>query len=119
MRGAERRRRVEAYFAELQTLAADAPKDIQERLGAFVAELGRGLQAFAHDPQEAEHQFRDWADHASLVWQVALLASKKGGSGTDADLRAARRLLARNAPTSRIRSDFATPDDVALVAFGA
>lgn len=107
----------EAFFSEVGALIADAPAGLQERLGPLAGELGNALSAIAQEPS-AEHMLRDWTDAASLVWQVALLGSRKAGNGTDADLRAARRLLARNAPTSLLRGDWATPEDVELVAFG-
>ena len=107
----------EAYFAEVGALAGEAPADLETRLNPLISELQAALGELATDPG-GEHALRDWTDRASLVWEVALLCSKKGGAVTDADLRAARRLLARNLPTGLLRKDRASPEDVQLVAFG-
>jgi alkylation response protein AidB-like acyl-CoA dehydrogenase len=107
----------EAFFSEITALIADAPATLQARLGELADGLSTGLSAIAQEPA-AEHMLRDWTDAASLVWQVALLGSKAAGNGSAADLRAARRLLARNAPAVLLRGDWATPEDVELVAFG-
>jgi acyl-CoA dehydrogenase len=105
----------EAFFAELEALTADADLSVRARLSSLGEELLQAVGAMASDAG-AEHVLRDWTDRAGLLWQVGLLASKKAGAGSDADVRAARRLLARGAPGSLLRSDRATPDDVVQVA---
>ncbi|MHB8877608.1 MAG: acyl-CoA dehydrogenase family protein [Myxococcaceae bacterium] len=107
----------EAFFAEVEELAGEAPSDIQSRVAPMIEELGGALASIATDPG-AEHVLRDWTDRASLLWEVTLLCSKKTGAGTEADLRAARRVLSRNLPTSLLRKDRASPEEVQLVAFG-
>jgi alkylation response protein AidB-like acyl-CoA dehydrogenase len=107
----------EAYLAEMQRLVGDAAQPVQDRLVELVDELVTGLRIVVQEPA-AEHMLRDWTDAASLAWQAALLASKKAGHGSDADVRAARRLLARNAPVMLLRGDWAVPEDVEQVAFG-
>ena len=107
----------EAFFEEVQGLVADAPAPVQERLGELLDQLSTGLSELYQEPS-AEHMLRDWTWAASLVWEAALLSSKKAGHGSEADVRAARRLLARNAPVLMLRGDRATPEDVTLVGFG-
>ncbi len=107
----------EAYFAEVEALAGEAPSDVQARLSPLLGELGSALAELGGDPR-GEHALRDWTDRACLLWEVALLCSKKTGAGSEGDLRAARRILARNLPTSLLRKDRASPEEVQLVAFG-
>lgn len=105
----------EAFFQEMQELVADAPESIRSRLSSLADELVAGMGTLATDPG-GESLLRDWADRACLVWQVGLLASKGAGGGSEADVRAARRLLARNAPQGLLRTDRASLEDVRLVA---
>ncbi|MBI3183483.1 MAG: acyl-CoA dehydrogenase family protein [Myxococcales bacterium] len=107
----------EAFFEEVRSLAGEAPPDLQGRLSPMIEELASALAQLAADPQ-GEHLLRDWTDRASLIWEVGVLCSRTLGAGTEADLRAARRVLARNAPASLLRTDRATPEDVRLVAYG-
>ncbi len=107
----------EAFFAEVQTLVAGAAGELQGRLSSMLDELKQALGQLAADPN-AEHAFRDWTDRAALVWELAVVSSKAAGGGSEADVRAAKRVLARNVPGALLRTDRAGPDDVRLVAFG-
>ena len=98
-------------------MAGEAPSDLQSRLAPMIEELAGALGEIATDPR-GEHVLRDWTDRAALVWEVTLLCSKKTGAGTEADLRAARRVLSRNLPIGLLRKDRASPEEVKLVAFG-
>jgi hypothetical protein len=104
-----------AYFAELEPLAAQAPPDLEARLAPMLDELFTASAELSAGGR-AEHALRDWTDRACLLWQGGLLCAESAGAGTDSDLRAARRLLARNAPLGLLRADRAGPDEVALVA---
>lgn len=107
----------EMLFAEVQKFIGESPADLQPRLGQLFDELKNGLVELAQDPR-AEHAFRDWTDRASLLWSVTTSLSKSAGFGTDSDVRAARRVLARHAPIGMLRKDRATGEDLRAVAFG-
>ncbi len=79
-------------------------------------ELAQALMAISADPA-GQHLFRDWTDRASLAWEVAVLCAKSGGAGTDEDIRAAKRILARNLPETLLRTDRAGPDEFRRIAF--
>ena len=106
----------EMLLAELEKGIAGAPGDLQPRLTQLTDELKAALVELAADPR-GEHAFRDWSDRASLLWTVTNSLSKANGFGTDTDVRAARRVLARRAPTGLLRSDRATVDEVRAIAF--
>ncbi len=106
----------EILFAEIQRGLAESPADLQPRLSQLFDEARAGLAELATDPT-GEHAFKDWTDRVSLLWSVTLSFSKSQGYGTETDVRAARRVLARNAPTGLLRKDRATPDEVRAVAF--
>jgi len=106
----------EMLLAELERGIAQAPADLKPRLTQLTDELKAALVELASDPR-GEHAFRDWTDRAALLWSVTTSLSKSLGFGTDTDVRAARRVLARRAPTSLLRTDRATPDDVRAIAF--
>lgn len=106
----------EVLFAEVERFAAEAPADVQHRVGALLDEAKQALVELSQDPR-GEHAFRDWTDRAALLWMVSTACAKSLGAGTDADVRAARRVLARHAPVGLLRKDRATPDDVRAVAF--
>ena len=106
----------EVLFAEVERFAAEAPADVQSRVGALLDEAKQALVELSQDPK-AEHAFRDWTDRAALLWLVTTACAKSLGNGSDADLRAARRVLARHAPVGLLRKDRASAEDVRLVAF--
>jgi alkylation response protein AidB-like acyl-CoA dehydrogenase len=106
----------EVLFAEVERFASEAPSDVQSRVGALLDEAKAALVELAQDPG-AEHAFRDWTDRAGLLWAVATACATSIGNGSDTDLRAARRVLARHAPASLLRRDRASADDVRAVAF--
>ncbi len=106
----------EALFAEIEKLSSEAPSEVQARVGALLDEAKHALVELSQDPR-AEHAFRDWTDRASLLWAVSVACAKSLGNGSDTDLRAARRVLARQAPASLLRKDRASLDDVRAVAF--
>jgi hypothetical protein len=106
----------EMLLAELERGAAEAPVDLQGRLTQLVDELKAALVELAGDAQ-GEHAFRDWTDLASVLWSVTTSLSKTRGFGTETDVRAARRVLARRRPTALLRGDRASPDEVRTVAF--
>lgn len=105
----------EPFFAELEALVADAPAVLKPRMSALTAELQTALGQLAGD-SGAESVLRDWTDRACVLWQVGVLGSKKRGHGSEADVRAARRVLDRAVPTGLLRADRATAKDVFLVA---
>jgi alkylation response protein AidB-like acyl-CoA dehydrogenase len=107
----------EVLFAEVEQAAAEAPADLQSRFGALLAELKGALVALSQDPR-GEHAFRDWTDRAALLWLTSLSCSKSLGYGTEGDVRAARRVLARHAPVGLLRQDRATVDEVRAIARG-
>lgn len=107
----------EVLFAEIERFATEAPADVQSRVGALLDECKHALVELSQDPK-AEHAFRDWTDRAALLWSVTTSCARSLGTGTETDLRAARRVLARHAPTSLLRRDRASVDDVRAVAFG-
>ncbi len=88
----------------------------QSRVSALLDEAKHALVELSQDPK-AEHAFRDWTDRAALLWMVTTACSKALGNGSDTDVRAARRVLARHAPVGLLRKDRATVDDVRAVAF--
>jgi alkylation response protein AidB-like acyl-CoA dehydrogenase len=106
----------EAFFAELDRLAAEAPSDLQPRLAKMREELTQALLTISTDPA-GPHLFRDWTDRASLAWEVAVLCAKSCGAGTDEDVRAAKRILARTLPETLLRTDRAGPDEFRRIAF--
>lgn len=106
----------EVHFAEVERFAAEAPGDVQSRVGALLDEAKAALVELSQDPK-AEHAFRDWTDRAGLLWAVTTACAKSIGNGSDTDVRAARRVLARQASASLLRKDRATVDDVRAVAF--
>jgi alkylation response protein AidB-like acyl-CoA dehydrogenase len=106
----------EMIFAEVERGAADAPVDLQPRLGAMLDELKAALVELLADPK-AEHALRDWTDRAALLWSVTTSLSKRTG-GHETDVRAARRVLERNAPTSLLRRDRATVAELRAVVAG-
>ncbi|MCA2982001.1 MAG: acyl-CoA dehydrogenase family protein [Myxococcaceae bacterium] len=106
----------EVLFAELERLAAEAPADVQGRLAALVEELKQALAELSDDAR-AEHAFRDFTDRAAVLWAVAVTCAKSTGAGTEADVRAGRRVLSRHVPAGLLRRDRATVDDVRAVAF--
>src|SRR5205823_13164902 len=61
----------EAYFAEVESYAGEAPREVQSRLASMIEELGGALLALSNDAG-AEHALRDWTDRAALVWRRAL-----------------------------------------------
>ncbi|MBS1149446.1 MAG: hypothetical protein H6Q89_1144 [Myxococcaceae bacterium] len=105
----------EVMFAEIERCTAEAPADLQARLGQLLDEVKAGLATLAGDPK-AEHGLRDWTDRAALLWQVSLCCSKKLGAGSAWDLRAARRVLSRNVPTGLLRKDPASVEELEGVA---
>ncbi len=105
----------ERLFAELETTIGDAPPDVQPRLCALFDELKAALVDLSHDPK-AEHAFKDWTDRAALLWMTSVSCSKPLGYGTATDVRAAKRMLTRAVPTSLLRSDKATVDEVRAIA---
>jgi alkylation response protein AidB-like acyl-CoA dehydrogenase len=107
----------EVLFAEVERFAAEAPADVQARVGALLDEVKHALVELSQDPK-AEHAFRDWTDRAALLWMVTTACAKSLGHGTEGDLRAARRMLARHAPSGLLRKDRGSVDEVRLVAFG-
>ncbi len=107
----------EALFADAERCIAEAPADLQSRLTQGLDEVKHGLAELAQDPQ-AQHVLREWTDRAALIWEVAVSCSKKLGYGTDSDLRAARRVLAREWPTGLLRKDRASVQDLKAVAEG-
>ena len=107
----------EVFFAELDTLLAEAPADIQARCAPLSHELGLALAELAQDAT-GEHAFRDWTDRAALLWAVAVSCSTSRGFGHETDVRAARRVLARHVPAGLLRKDRASAADVRHVAFG-
>jgi hypothetical protein len=106
----------EALFAEVERGIGEAPADLQGQLGHALDELKAALVELAQDPR-AEHAFRDWTDRASLLWNVTTSLSKSLGYGTDTDVRAARRVLAKNLRTSLLRKDRASSAEVRAIAF--
>ncbi|MBL8918089.1 MAG: acyl-CoA dehydrogenase family protein [Myxococcaceae bacterium] len=106
----------EVLFAEVERFAAEAPADVQARVGALLDEVKQALVELSQDPK-AEHAFRDWTDRAALLWMATTACAKSLGHGTEGDLRAARRVLARQAPSGLLRSDRASLEDLRLVAF--
>lgn len=106
----------EVLFAEVERFTSEAPADLQSRIGALLDEAKQALVELSQDPR-AEHAFRDWTDRAALLWIVSTACAKSLGNGTDADLRAARRVLARHAPVGLLRKDRASVDEVRAVAF--
>lgn len=106
----------EALFAEVERGIGEAPADLQGQLGEALDELKAALVELAQDPR-AEHAFRDWTDRASLLWNVTTSLSKSLGYGTDTDVRAARRVLAKNLRTSLLRKDRASSAEVRAIAF--
>lgn len=107
----------EVLFAEIERFAAEAPADLQSRVGALLDEAKQALVELSQDAR-AEHAFRDWTDRAALLWSVTTACAKSLGNGHESDLRAARRVLARHAPAGLLRRDRATADEVRAVAFG-
>lgn len=107
----------ELLLAELDAGVAEAPTDLRGRLGGLVDELKAALAELSSDAR-GEHAFRDWTDRASLLWSISTSLSKARGFGTDSDVRAARRVLARRVPTGLLRTDRVDADDVRAVAFG-
>ncbi len=105
----------EMLFAEVERFAAEAPKELQSRLSQGLDEVKQGLAELAQDPNP-QHLLRDWTDRAALMWEVAVSCSKKAGFGTDTDLRAARRVLAREWPTGLLRKDRASVQELQAVA---
>jgi acyl-CoA dehydrogenase len=105
----------EVLFAEVERGAAEAPADLQARLGQLLGELKAALVTLAADPK-AEHGLRAWTDRAALLWQVAVCCSKKLGAGSEWDVRAARRLLATQVPTGLLRADVASVEELEGVA---
>ncbi len=105
----------EQVFGEIDRLMPEAPVELQSRLGQLHDELKAGLVQLSTDPK-AEHLLRDWTDRACLLWQTTTLCSKKLGFGSETDVRAARRLLAKFAPVSFLRSDRATVEELLKVA---
>ncbi len=106
----------EALFVELERGIGEAPADLQPQLSLATEELAMALTELSQDPR-AEHAFRDWTDRAALLWNVTTSLSKSLGFGTETDVRAARRVLARNLKTSLLRKDRATVDEVRAIAF--
>ena len=106
----------EVLFAEVERLAKEAPSDVQSRVGALLDETKQALVELSQDPR-GEHAFRDWTDRAAVLWAVTATCAKSTGAGTETDLRAARRVLARHVPMGLLRKDRATVDDVRAVAF--
>jgi hypothetical protein len=101
-------------FAELERNAAQAPSDVQARLAALTDELKAALVELSQEAQ-AEHLLRDFTDRAAVLWKVSALCATSQGSGSAADLRAARRLLSRSFPQSLLRKDRAGAADVRSV----
>ncbi len=108
----------EMLFAEVERCTAEAPPDLQARIGELLDEVKAALVTLSGDPK-AEHALRDWTDRAALLWQVALCCSKKLGAGSAWDVRAARRLLARRAPKGLLRTDRASVEELEGVAYSA
>lgn len=106
----------EVLFAEVEKFAGEAPTDVQSRVSALLDEAKHALVELSQDPK-AEHAFRDWTDRAALLWSVTTACAKSLGNGSDTDVRAARRVLARHAPVGLLRKDRASVDDVRAVAF--
>lgn len=106
----------EVLFAEVERFAGEAPPDVQSRVGALLDETKQALVELAQDPR-GEHAFRDWTDRAALLWAVTTACAKSLGAGTETDLRAARRVLARHVPAGLLRKDRASVDEVRAVAF--
>jgi acyl-CoA dehydrogenase len=107
----------EVLLAELEQGIAEAPVELRDRLAALTDELRAGLVELAGD-ERGEHAFRDWTDRAALLWQVTTSLSKVRGFGTDTDVRAACRVLARRVPTGLLRRDRASAEEVRAIAFG-
>lgn len=105
----------EMLFAELEQTIGHAPPDVQSRLSAMFDELKAALVDLSQDAG-AEHAFKDWTDRAALLWMTSLSCSKPLGYGTPTDVRAAKRMLSRWAPTGLLRKDRATVDDVRAIA---
>lgn len=106
----------EMLFAEVEHALGDAPDDVAARCGGLLDELKHALVELRSDPA-SEHRLRDWTDRAALLWAVSLSASKAGGFGTDSDLRAARRVLARHVPTGLLRRDGAGVAELEAIVF--
>lgn len=106
----------EMLLGEIEKGLAEAPTDLKDRLSALTDELKAALVELSGDAR-GEHAFRDWTDRASLLWEVTTSLSKSKGFGTDTDVRAARRVLARRVPTGLLRQDRAVADDVRAIAF--
>lgn len=104
----------EMLLAELQTLAGEAPSDVQSRLLSGVEELKGGLAQLMGDPK-GEAKLRDWTDRAALLWSVAVACAKSMGGGADTDVRAARRYLARMLPQGLLRTDVASVDELSML----
>lgn len=107
----------EMLLGEIEKGLAEAPTDLKDRISALTDELKAALVELSGDAR-GEHAFRDWTDRASLLWEVTTSLSKSKGFGTDTDVRAARRVLARRVPTGLLRKDRAVADDVRAIAFG-
>ncbi|MEW5738589.1 MAG: acyl-CoA dehydrogenase family protein [Myxococcota bacterium] len=106
----------EMLLAEVEKGIAEAPGDLKARLTQLTDELKTALVELAGDAR-GEHAFKDWTDRAALLWSVTTSLSKSAGFGGDTDVRAARRVLSRRAPTGLLRTDRATPDEVRAIAF--
>ncbi|GMU60297.1 MAG: DNA alkylation response protein [Myxococcaceae bacterium] len=106
----------EMLLAEVEKGLGEAPGELKARLTQLTDELKAGLAELAGDPR-AEHALKDWTDRAALLWSVTTSLSKSAGFGTDTDVRAARRVLARRAPVGLLRTDRATPEEVRAIAF--
>lgn len=103
-------------FAEIEKFASEAPSDVQSRVGALLDETKHALVELSQDPR-GEHAFRDWTDRAAMLWAVTTACTKSLGAGTETDVRAARRVLARHAPASLLRRDRGTVEEARAVAF--
>jgi alkylation response protein AidB-like acyl-CoA dehydrogenase len=104
----------EVLFAEVEQNVAEAPSELQGRLTKLLGELKEALGQLATDPG-AEHLFRDWTDRAASLWNITTSFSKRLGYGTETDVRAARRVFERTFPTSLLRRDRATVEELNAV----
>jgi acyl-CoA dehydrogenase len=107
----------EVLFDEVQRGVAEAPAELQGRLGQLLEELKGALQGLSRGP-ETQYAWRDWTDRAALLWSVAVSLSTSLGHGTPSDVRAARRVLERQVPRGLLRTDRASVEEVRAVAFG-
>ncbi len=106
----------EALFGEVARGISESPADLQPRLTQMFDELKAALGELASDAT-GEHAWRDWTDRASFLWNVTTSFSKSLGYGTVTDERAARRVFAKYARSTLLRTDRANAADVRAIAY--